>query len=118
VRKKGITLVVLPAHNENQASAEKSAKTCDLPLINWKAELDELISSGVDKFDLCVNDSYYHSTPLAGYVGAHMIYRAIYGEAPENKGTYLSNTELNILGDYAETGSFYSVQPNLINTLG
>ncbi len=116
--KKGIILVVLPAHNENQASAEKSAKTCDLPLINWKAELDELISSGVDKFDLCVNDSYYHSTPLAGYVGAHMIYRAIYGEAPENKGTYLSNTELNILGDYVETGSFYSVQPNLINTLG
>ncbi len=114
----GIFVVVLPAHNENQSSAEKSAKELDIPIINWKYELDELINSGVNKFDLCVNDSYYHSKPLAGYVGAHMIYRAIYGEVPSNIGSYVSSLEMSKLGDYARTGSFYSAKPSLIITLG
>lgn len=114
----GISVIVLPAHNENQASAERSASALNIPIINWKSELDELLSSGVDKLALCINDSYSHSTPLAGYVGAHMIYRAIYGEAPSNIGSYLSSLEISKLGDYARTGSFYSAKPSLINTLG
>ena len=111
----GATLVVLPAHNENLDSALNSASACDVPMINWKGELDEMIDSGIDKAYLCINDSYSHSTPLAGFVGAHMIYCAIYGEAPESSGTVISEYELSLLGDYAQTGSFYTASPNSIN---
>ena len=113
----GVALVVMPAHNENLSSAMKSAKACELPMINWKGELDELIASGIDKSYLCINDSYSHSTPLAGYVGAHMIYRAIYAQAPENSGTILSEYEISRLGDYASTGVFYVANPAGINYL-
>lgn len=113
----GAHLVVIPAHNENLYSAIKSATACELPMINWKGEIDELISSGIDKFDLCVNDSYYHSTPLAGYVGAHMIYRAIYGECPSGELSTISQFEISILGDYDKTGTFNVVPPSLIKYL-
>ncbi len=45
---------------------------------------DELLDFGVDKWDMCIDDYHKHSKPLAGYVGAHMICRAVYGEAPKN----------------------------------
>ena len=92
-----------------------SASACDVPMINWKGELDEMIDIGIDKAYLCINDSYSHSTPLAGFVGAHMISCAIYGEAPESSGTVLSEYELSHHGDYAQTGSFYTASPNSIN---
>ena len=65
-----------------------------------------LIESGVDKWKLCVDDAHKHSTPLAGLVGAHMIYRAIYGEIPSLDGIYSVNINnaKNILGDYLTTG--------------
>ena len=55
---------------------------------------------------LCINDSHKHSTPLAGYVGAHMIYRAIYDEMPTApmKNTITQSYIDSILGDYAYIG--------------
>jgi hypothetical protein len=56
--------------------------------LNWKGELEGLIKRGVDIWDLCISDAYNHSRPLAGYVGAHMIYRAIYNELPSKPMRY------------------------------
>jgi len=79
----GTELVIFPAHNESSnviASATSTYK--NLFCLNWKQELDGLIKEGVDRWDLCVDDAHDHSLPLAGYVGAHMIYRALFGELP------------------------------------
>lgn len=106
------TLVIFPAHNES-SSVVSSAKSTysSLPCLNWKAELDMLISNGVDRWDLCTDDAHDHSKPLAGYVGAHMIYRAIYSEVPkEFPVNALYETDVvKILGDYVETGSVENV---------
>lgn len=101
------TLVIFPAHNE-QANVVSSARLAygSAYCLNWKAELDRLISTGVSRWDLCVDDTYDHSKPLAGYVGAHMIYRALYGVSPE-KGmqSTLSQSEIDaVLGNYAKIG--------------
>ena len=54
----------------------------DIPVLNWKNEVNALINGGVNYNDFCVNDSHKHSTPLAGYVGAHMIYRTLFKTTP------------------------------------
>jgi len=54
----------------------------DFQILDWKGELDSLIDSGVNRWDLCYDDTYDHSTPLAGYVGAHMIYRTLFRQVP------------------------------------
>jgi len=100
-------LIIFPAHNENE-SAINSAKSKypSLVCLNWRSELNKLIRNGVDRWDLCVNDMHYHSTPLAGYIGAHMIYRAIYGELPKKAIQNSINQSYvdSILGDYAYKG--------------
>ena len=70
-------------------------------------EINSLIKAGRDKWDFCINDAHLHSTPLAGYVGAHMIYRAIYGEVPQGDMTSsISYKEIkNVLGDYVKTAN-------------
>lgn len=103
----GTKLVIFPAHNEDRVTidaAERNFKKAYL--LDWKAELDALIESGVSKWDLCVNDAHFHSTWTAGYVGAHMAYRAIYGEIPQNGVEYSHDQEMidDILGDYVNTG--------------
>lgn len=83
------TLVIFPAHNESAsviAAAREAYPT--LHCLNWKGELEGLIKRGVDIWDLCISDAYNHSRPLAGYVGAHMIYRAIYNELPSKPMRY------------------------------
>lgn len=106
-------LVIFPAHNEranivDYAKLEYPSLTC----LNWKAELEALIAQGVDIWDLCYDDEYKHSTQVAGYVGAHMIYRAIYNELPTVpmevglKQSYIDG----ILGDYAYVGDAYVLQ--------
>ena len=74
--------------------------------LNWKAELDGLILGGVDRWELCIDDAHDHSRPLAGYVGAHMIYRAIYGELPTQPlSSSLSQGYIDsILDNYAYVG--------------
>lgn len=80
------TLVIFPAHNENENSISIArAHQPSLICLNWKQEIDALITSGVDRWALCIDDTYRHSTPLAGFVGAHMIYRALYGTVPSGQ---------------------------------
>ncbi len=107
--KQGLTkLIIFPAHNEYaNAVAKAQQEYDDVILLNWKAELDGLIEgNGVDMWDLCIDDSHKHSTPLAGYVGAHMIYRAIYDEMPKKPMQYTigQNYIDSILGNYAYVG--------------
>lgn len=101
-------LVIFPAHNENAAvvSAAKDAYP-SLLLLNWKGEIDALITAnGLSKWDFCVDDAHDHSTESAGYVGAHMIYRALYGEVPTgNVSQAISQTYIDrLLGSYVSTG--------------
>ena len=98
----GTQLIVLPAHNEHQPTIKEARdKFPELVFIDWKAEITALIDSGISKWDMCINDAHLHSTPLAGYVGAHMIYRAIFGECPTAyPTTYLTKAEADKLGRY------------------
>ena len=98
----GTQLIVLPAHNEHQPTVKEARdKFPELVFIDWKAEITALIDSGISKWDMCINDAHLHSTPLAGYVGAHMIYRAIFGECPTAyPSRYLTKPEVEKLGKY------------------
>ncbi len=100
-------LVIFPAHNESTAGQAAKAYP-DLLYLNWKGEIDRLLRTGIKLADFCIDDAHKHSTPLAGYVGAQMIYRAIYGEIPK-PGSYGHLAEQ--LGDYANTG-------RILNRLG
>ena len=75
-------------------------------MLDWKAEVDALIESGIDRWSFCINDEHQHSTELAGVVGAHMIYRAIYGEIPSVDGIYAvdSYNARELLGTYLTDG--------------
>ena len=118
--KSGTKLIIFPAHNENRIMIE-SAKGAyrSLLCLDWKREIDELIAQGRDKWDFCYDDEHLHSTPLAGYVGAMMIWRAIYGEMP--------SVELNcidqdccdaILGDYLTSSGIELIDISKITFLG
>ncbi|MBO5305531.1 MAG: hypothetical protein J6B12_02090 [Clostridia bacterium] len=113
-------LIIFPAHNENaSAIAAAKAEHSDLLCLDWKAEINALIEGGVDLWDMCINDQHKHSTPLAGYVGAHMIYRAIYEEMPlaPMKSTLTQSYIDSILGDYAYVGDSVSIAEEKITYL-
>lgn len=99
-------IAIFPVHNEARPSITLAQeKFPDALLIDWKNEIDELIEGGISRSEFCVNDSYNHSTPLAGYVGAHMIYRAIFGRMPTQKSfSQVSDSKINLLGNYVNTG--------------
>ena len=104
-------LVAFPAHNETPSSIESAkAYAKDLTFLNWKDEIDMLITDGVNASDMYVNDAHNHSTPLAGYVGAHMVYRAIYGEVPKGtlSGVVSTSYAKSKLGDYTRLGYIYT----------
>ena len=99
-------IAIFPAHNESQG-ANAARKYPSVHYINWKGEIDALIKSGISKDDFCENDTHQHSTPLAGYVGAHMLWRVLFNEMPPVLDSYasLSYTEIKEkLGDYVENG--------------
>lgn len=104
----GTSLVIFPAHNENRTTiTSASSQYPALYLMDWKQEIDLLIKDGIDKWDFCINDQHLHSTPLAGYVGAHMIYRAIYNELPKSNynSSHLDMSQVqSLLGDYLKNG--------------
>ena len=113
-------LVVFPAHNENASYVATASETYpSLVCLNWKAEIERLIKGGVNQWDMCIDDSHKHSTPLAGYVGAHMIYRAIYGELPTAPmQSALSQSYVDrILGNYASVGDLQSIAEDTITYL-
>lgn len=113
-------LIIFPAHNENATHIATATKTYpSLVCLHWKDEIEGLIMGGVDRWDMCINDSHKHSTPLAGYVGAHMIYRAIYDELPSKPmHTTISQSYIDrILGDYAYIGDIQSMDESKITYL-
>ncbi|MBE6580605.1 MAG: hypothetical protein E7650_03195 [Ruminococcaceae bacterium] len=75
-------LVLFPAHNESAARIEAAkAAYPQLPVLNWKGQIDALIDAGLAKEDFCVDDQHSHSNALAGYVGAALVYEALFDEA-------------------------------------
>lgn len=107
-------LVIFPAHNESRSVISAACrKYGKLEILDWKGEIDLLISNGVDKWQMCIKDEYLHSTPIAGYVGAQMIYRAIYGEIPE--GGRFASMAGRVLGDYVEIGGLLLVDEKTLN---
>ena len=106
-KKSNTELIIFPAHNEFEEPIKMARNKCpNLKFLDWRGELNMLIDSGVDKWDLCWNDQHLHSTEYAGLIGAHMIYRAIYGEIPNVDGMYSINIDKakNMFGDYLTTG--------------
>ena len=114
----GTKAVVFPAHNEGATSAKTAANIdTEVAFLNWKGEIDSFIKNGMSKWDFCVQDSHSHSNELAGYIGAHMIYRALYGQCPEGKisSSITQNHVDKKLGDYVETGIIQNL--NLDNAI-
>jgi len=104
----GTRLIIFPAHNESSSVINGAKrKYSELECLDWRGEINMLIEHGVSKSQMCVDDEYLHSTPMAGYVGAHMIYRAMYGEIPEDNLRYVItyNAVYRVLGDYTTTGN-------------
>lgn len=113
-------LIIFPAHNENAAVVALAEEEYpSLFCLNWKGELDGLIAGGVDRWDLCIDDAHDHSRPLAGYVGAHMIYRAIYGELPSVPVQNILTQDYidEILGEYAYVGDTYLMEDERVTYL-
>lgn len=109
-------MILFPAHNESRDVINTALKKHpDYEIIDWKNEIDNFIISGISKWEFCVNDQHLHSTYLAGYVGAHMIYRSIYG-VPQGKvsETITQKHVDSLLGDYKKTGI---VEFNNLNTI-
>ena len=102
----GTRLILMPAHNESRSAIQAAAKAYpELEIMDWKAEIDAFIANGESKWDFCINDQHTHSKPLAGYVGAHMIYRGIYGKVPTYGTGSVTQVLLDrVLGDYTATG--------------
>ena len=111
-------LVVFPAHNENLNDVRAAMAKYDYPiLLDWKSEINNFIQSGVPKSDFCYDDMHQHSTALGGYVGAHMIYRAIFGKTPPalDSSHSISQAQINeTLGSYVNTGYFSIINQSLI----
>ena len=112
-------LVIFPAHNENSSVIQSAVnQNPTLAVLNWKDEINKLIKNGAKQRDMCIDDQYQHSTPLAGYVGAHMIYRALYGECPKNGVEYAieqSYIDQALPKGYAKTGSIALIDPDRIH---
>ena len=100
-------LAIFPAHNESRTQINKAAFLYpNAVLIDWKAEIDALIGTGIDRSYFCIADAHKHSTSLAGYVGAHMIYRAIFNEIPQQTSfAQVPQTRIALLGNYVRSGS-------------
>lgn len=81
-RKSGTELVLFPAHNEGTFNTELAYRNTQVKLAHWKAAIDNLINEGVPESNLLVYDGPRHSTELAGYCGAVMIYGMLYETAP------------------------------------
>lgn len=115
------TLVIFPAHNEQPVSIKYAKENVEgVYLLHWKDEIQSFIDMGGDKWDFCINDAHFHSTPLAGYIGAHMIYRSLYGEIPDCSLSETISQEYvdSILGEYSKTGVTYKYKNAVLNFFG
>ncbi len=115
------TLVIFPAHNEQPVSIKYAKENVEgVYLLHWKDEIQSFIDNGGDEWDFCINDAHRHSTPLAGYIGAHMIYRSLYGEIPDCSLSATISQEYvdSILGEYSKTGVSYKYKNADLNFFG
>ncbi len=116
--KSDTVLVIFPAHNEvvTSVNSAKSKFAENAHFLDWRKALNDLVISGIDYWDLCMHDGPEHSTPLAGYVGAYMIYCAIFGEVPEKIPSKSISFEYitEKLGDYPEDGRIWLVDKDSI----
>lgn len=108
-RRSGTLLGIFPAHNESDSVIQSACSRWkdDAVFLDWRGEINDLIRyEKISRSDFCINDQHSHSTPLAGFVGAHMIYRALYGEIPPaiDYGGMTTADAYRILGDYVDTG--------------
>ncbi|MBP3436446.1 MAG: hypothetical protein J6K61_00865 [Clostridia bacterium] len=105
----GTPLVLFPAHNEGAGLWQKAVENTNIDVLPWQKEINALIDEGLATYrDFCVDDAHNHSTALAGYVGASMLYRAVCGEMPPRSfyGTSLSSQQIeNYLDVYMERGN-------------
>ena len=81
-QKSGTELVLFPAHNEGTFYTELAYRNTNAKLAHWKVAIDNLISAGIPESSLIMYDGPRHSTELAGYCGAVMIYGMLYETAP------------------------------------
>ncbi len=106
--KGGAVLVVFPAHNERYPQIPNAKnKYPNVIFLDWKQEIDDIIARGVNYWEFCEDDAYHHSKSPAGYIGAHMIYTALFDEIPaEYTGTRITMTKIRQLvgDDYIKTG--------------
>lgn len=78
-------LVIFPAHNEHpELPYSCRAQNPEVGLADWKGFIEQQINDGLDARYLCIDDYYKHSTPLAGYAGACLIYSYLYKKAVAN----------------------------------
>ena len=108
-KEKNTGLILFPTFEESSAVITPIFKKYEnLYCIDLKTEIENLINSGVGdnsptklkRENFVTSDGY--STPLAGYVGAHMIYRNVFGSIPPALTSDI--TDLTPLGDYPLTG--------------
>ncbi|MBE6703284.1 MAG: hypothetical protein E7585_07750 [Ruminococcaceae bacterium] len=102
-------LVLFPAHNEGASHIESAlAKYRNMPCLNWKREIDTLLDLGLSRSLLCKEDQHGHSTNLGGYIGAHLVYRSLYGEVPPTAGyatdAIVQDALIQPLGSYVSEG--------------
>lgn len=96
-------LVIFPAHNESETAPQLAAETYrDVAYLDWKGEINALIDGGINKWEFCIDDQHKHSTPLAGYVGAHMIYRSLFHQAPPlpTENSIVGTTPIKLFPDF------------------
>lgn len=80
-------IIIFPAHNESyEYPYTTRALYPETGLLDWKGFINKLIDMGMDYPRMCMDDGPKHSTNLAGYAGACMIYSFLYKKAVE-KGT-------------------------------
>ncbi|MBQ8606002.1 MAG: hypothetical protein IJ408_04635 [Clostridia bacterium] len=103
-KKSNTQLVLFPFHNDTVSYIDQTkVKYTESIFLDWKGEINSLISSGmVTKSDMCQNDEYGHSTHLAGYVGAHMIYRNMFGKVPPE----ITSSPLSMSAVRSKLGSY------------
>ncbi len=109
-------LVLFPAHNENKSFIQQiQSRYPDVICLSWQEEIDRLIESPRCRAayaDFCIDDAHQHTKPLGGYVGAHLIYRALFQEIPPRfTGNYpMPMQEISmLLGSYTDTGKIEEI---------
>lgn len=116
-----VQLVLFPAHNEKANVVQMTkARHPELVIVDWKQEIESLIGEGRSFWDFCYDDGPKHSNEVAGYVGAHMIYRAIYGKNPITPvSKYVDQGDVDrVLGDYVREPVARRIAEKQINYFG